>query len=312
MKILVTGGAGFIGSHIAETYLNNGHQVVILDNLSTGLGENIPHGARFFERDIRDFKAIEQILSDERFDVINHHAAQIDVRQSVNDPLEDCTVNINGIVHLYETGRKTGVKKFIFSSSGGTVYGEPDHIPISVTSPLNPLSPYGVSKVASEYYLKCFHFLYRIPTLILRYANVYGPRQFTGEAGVVAIFFEKMIKGKDAVIFGNGEQTRDFIFIDDVVEANCLALDCQGFKTFHIGTARPVSINTLYREISNVTKYARPPIYRPERPGEILKNALDISDTVLTLGWKPKIDLRDGLVKTHNWWRQRLMKREGV
>lgn len=308
MKILVTGGAGFIGSHVAEMYLKKGHQVGILDDLSTGSRENIPHGAKFFETDIRDFKTVDRILSEEKFDVINHHAAQIDVRQSVADPLEDCTVNINGIVHLYETGRKTGMKKFIFSSSGGTVYGEPDRIPIPVTSQPNPLSPYGVSKVASEYYLKCFYFLHHIPTLILRYANVYGPRQFAGEAGVIAIFFEKMIKGDETFIFGSGGQTRDFIFIDDVVEANALALDSREFQTFHIGTGHPVSINALYQEISNVTGYARPPVHRPERLGEILKNALDISDTSSTLGWKPKISLRDGLLKTYAWWRQLLSR----
>lgn len=303
MKILVTGGAGFIGSHIADRYLELGHEVLIVDNLSTGFKTNVPSRAKFFETDIRDYTSIEWILSKEKVDVINHQAAQADVRLSVEDPLEDCSVNIDGLVHLYDSARKNGLKKFIFASSGGVVYGEPAQIPVPVDAPYNPQSPYGVSKVASEYYLKCFHHLHALPTSVLRYANVYGPRQNGGEAGVISIFFKKMIAGEEVVIFGDGEQLRDFVYVQDVVDANVLTLEARGYQTVNIGTADAVSVNTVFREISRLTGYRRPPKHDAARPGEILKSALDISKTAASFGWKPAHSLKEGLAKTHEWWR---------
>ena len=306
MKILVTGGAGFIGSHVAEKYLKIGHEVVVIDNLSTGLREFVPRGGRFIEADLRDFGTMDRIVSKERAEVVSHHAAQIDVRNSVQRPVHDCLTNVAATVHLYESARRQGLRKFIFASSGGVIYGEPDRIPISEKTSAAPQSPYAAAKLSAEHYLSCFHHLYGISSTVLRYANVYGPRQLGGEAGVISIFFRNMVSGRRPAIYGDGRQRRDFVFIDDVVDANVRALEHEGFGIFNIGTGVATSIRDLYRSVAAITRFAEPPLHEPPRQGELFQNALDVRLASTSLGWRPHTDLKTGLAAAGAWWRGRI------
>jgi UDP-glucose 4-epimerase len=304
MRILVTGGAGFIASHIAEAYLRAKHDVIVVDNLSQGKEEHVPRGATFHHLDILD-PGLEEIVSRERPEVISHHAAQIDVRRSVADPAFDAKVNILGTLQLLTWARQYGTRMVIFASSGGTIYGEENTLPISEEHPARPQSPYGLSKYVGECYLELHRALFGLDAVILRYANVYGPRQDPkGEAGVMAIFCENILEGKPLAVFGDGSQTRDYVFVSDVVEANLLALDMKGFHILNIGTERETSVNELIHFFEEAVGRALPHHHAPSRQGELQRSCLAISRAETTLGWRPKVPLSEGIRKTFGWLQQ--------
>ncbi|MBI5451872.1 NAD-dependent epimerase/dehydratase family protein [Candidatus Gottesmanbacteria bacterium] len=305
MKILVTGGAGFIASHIVDAYINLGHDVVIVDNLSSGRREFINKKAKFYQADIRDRDKIKDIFTKERPEVLNHHAAQISVRESVLDPINDAEINILGLLNLLEAGRKNGVKKIIFASSGGVVYGEAKQIPTHEDyNPLQPLSPYGVSKLASEYYLNFYYTTYGIQYFALRYSNVYGPRQNPhGEAGVVAIFSLKLLNGEIPIINGDGKQTRDYVYVGDVVEANKIALTSSEGGVFNIGTGIETNVLEIYQNIKEITGSSVSAKHGPAKSGEQKRSCLDSRLAAEKLDWKAKINLDEGLKKTIEYFK---------
>lgn len=295
MKILVTGGAGFIGGHVVEAYLDDGHDVVVIDDLSTGRSSNLDPRARFYQADIRSDE-VADILAREKPQVLNHHAAQMDVRRSVADPVFDAQVNLVGLLNLLEHGRNSGLQRVVFASSGGTVYGDQDHYPGRETDRTNPLSPYGVTKLASEKYLHFYHVTYGISYCGLRYANVYGPRQNPhGEAGVVAIFTLKMLHGEKPVINGDGKQRRDYVFVEDVVRANVLALQSEYSGCLNIGTGIETDVNELFGMLKKLTGSDAPEHHGPAKPGEQARSVLDPTLAGEKLGWRPLAQLRDGL-----------------
>ena len=299
MKILVTGGAGFIGSHIVDAYINLGHEVIVIDNLSTGQKRFLNPKAIFYQVDIRERAQVEEIFATHQPGVLNHHAAQMDVRKSVADPIFDAEVNILGLIHLMEIGRTTGLKQVIFASSGGTVYGEAKQIPTPESAPTLPISPYGISKLASENYLHFYRAIYGIKFAALRYGNVYGPRQNPhGEAGVVAIFCKKLLKQEQPVINGDGEQTRDFVYVKDVVEANVLALNLRQPLIVNIGTGTATSVNTVFDILGRLMQSTLPKKYGPVKPGEQRTSVLETSLAKETLSWSPKFTLERGLSET--------------
>lgn len=297
MKIIVTGGAGFIGSHLVDRYISLGHEVVVLDNLSTGYKKNIHPKAQFIEMDLSD-PALETCIMDVRPDVINHHAAQINVRTSVDRPLYDLEINQLNTVRLLEAAKKAEVKKFIFASSGGTVYGETEHFPIPEHYCGIPRSPYGINKLASEHYLLFYAGQSRMDWTILRYANVYGPRQnIYGEAGVIAIFLDRVKRGLPPVIYGDGEQVRDYIHVDDIVSANMLFSNLERKAgIYNVGTGKGTTLKSLVQAISSVIPGASPPEYGQERPGDLRWNILCV-DKLKSVGWKPQVSLVEGIVK---------------
>lgn len=300
MRILVTGGAGFIGSHVAEKLLKLEHQVVVLDDLSTGSEENIPDGAKFVNGDITDRQLVSELMGDARFDVVNHHAAQMDVRCSVEDPSFDARVNILGTLNLLQSSIKTGVKKFMFASTGGAVYGEQDRFPADEDHPTRPVSPYGISKLACEKYLFYYQVQYGLQTVIMRYANIYGPRQNPfGEAGVVAIFSNKLARGEQVTINGDGLQTRDYVYVGDVVAANLLALDSAGSLTFNVGTGIETDVVTLYKHLAEAAGSDLPAHHGSGKPGEQRRSVISPQFAHETLGWTPKVSLAKGLVITY-------------
>lgn len=299
MKILVTGGAGFIGSNVADVYISSGHRVIVVDNLSSGKKRNLNPKARFYKVDITDKKAISAIFAKEKFDVVNHHAAQIDVRKSVADPSFDARVNILGTINLLESCIKNKVKKFIFASSGGTIYGECGKNAPDEKAPAGPASPYGISKLSVEFYLKYYSLLYGLKYTSLRYGNVYGPRQDPhGEAGVVAIFSNKLLNREKIAIFGNGKQMRDYVYVKDVARANLLALKRGHNQVINIATNKSTSVNELYTHMAKITGFKAKPIYKPERPGELFKSFLNIKKAKSVLNWAPKFHIRKGLENT--------------
>lgn len=305
MKIMVTGGAGFIGSHVAEEFLRAGHEVVILDNLSTGSKGNIPAGARLIEKDIRD-PDLEEIFRREKFDAVDHHAAQINVRASVEGPQFDASVNIIGTLNLLQGCKKTGVKKFVFASTGGAIYGEQDYFPADEKHPARPVSPYGIGKLAVEKYL----FFYRVDSglsyVALRYGNVYGPRQNPhGEAGVVAIFLNRMLEGKQPVINGDGRQTRDYVFVEDVARANLLALSHPDCGTFNIGTGVETDVVQIFRMLSAAAKSSAPEVHGPPAAGEQKRSVLNATLAREVLGWKPSLGVEEGMRRTAEWFLER-------
>ena len=302
MKILVTGGAGFIGSNVVDAYLKLGHQVIVVDDLSTGKQDYVNPSCKFYKADVSTAEFASIILN-EKPDVINHHAAQIDVRKSVDDPGFDAQINILGIINVCQTGLKAKVKKVIFSSSGGVLYGEVPSTPASESAPISPLCPYGVSKYASELYLRYFNHQYGMRFTSLRYANVYGPRQIGGEAGVVAIFIRNMLEGKPTVIFGDGRQERDFVFVEDVARANVLALEKGDNESINIGTARTVSVNELHQLLAQITNYRGKAENVPSRPGELNRNVLAVDFAHTSLGWRPTTSLEAGLKITTDWFK---------
>jgi len=300
MRILVTGGAGFIGSHVAEKLLELGHQVVVLDDLSTGSEENIPDGVEFVKGDITDRQLVSELMGDTRFDVVNHHAAQMDVRGSVEDPSFDARVNILGTLNLLQSSIKTGVKKFMFASTGGAVYGEQDRFPADEDHPTRPVSPYGISKLACEKYLFYYQVQYGLQTVIMRYANIYGPRQNPfGEAGVVAIFSHKLARGEQVTINGDGLQTRDYVYVGDVVAANLLALDSAGSLMFNVGTGIETDVVTLYKHLAEAAGSDLPARHGPAKPGEQRRSVISPQLAHESLGWTPKVSLAQGLAITY-------------
>jgi UDP-glucose 4-epimerase len=299
MKILVTGGAGFIGSHVSCAYVAAGHEVAIADNLSTGCESNLPAGAKFFQVDIRDVVSLEQVLADFKPTVVNHHAAQMDIRRSLREPLFDADVNVVGSLVVLELSVKHGVRKIIFASSGGAIYGEPKDLPVSEDAPENPISHYGVAKLAVERYLNVYKQIYGVDFVTLRYANVFGPRQNPrGEAGVVAVFAGQMLRGEVPTVFGDGSKTRDYVYVDDIVEANLLATDSQKSGTFNLGRGVEVSDYGIFNVVRDAVGFEREPQYAPRRPGEIEHIALDAHRATLQLGWNQRVALAEGIAKT--------------
>lgn len=302
MRILVTGGAGFIGSHIVDAYINQGHEVVIIDDLSSGREANLNPKAEFFQLQIQDRKVTE-IFGRFKFDLVNHHAAQMDVRKSVADPVFDASVNVLGTLNLLENCVKHRVRKFIFASTGGAVYGEQEAFPADETHPTWPLSPYGITKLTCEKYLFYYQQVYNLPHVILRYANVYGPRQNPhGEAGVVAIFIEKLLGGSHPVINGDGKQTRDYVFVEDLVRANLMATAFSRTDVFNIGTSKETDVNTIFRLLKELTGSDSPEQRGPAKKGEQLRSCLTFSKIEKTLGWKPEVELKTGLQRTVHYF----------
>ncbi len=304
MKILVTGGAGFIGSTIVDAYIERGHRVWVLDDESSGKRRQVNKAATYVRKDINDKKAMGSLFKKAKFDVISHHAAQIDVRRSVADPEFDARVNILGLLNVLVNARQTGVKKIIFSSSGGTVYGECTR-PATESFPEVPLSPYGVAKLASEKYIQAFAALHGLKYTIFRYSNVYGPRQDPhGEAGVVAIFAQRLLAGERVTIFGKGAQTRDFVFVGDVARANVLGLTKATNQIINIGTAKEISVNTLYKTMAHLTHETQPPMYKAARNGELARSVLSYAKARRVLGWTPRVSMRDGLLQTIRFFKK--------
>ncbi len=306
MKILVTGGAGFIGSHISDALLAGGHEVHIIDDLSGGKLENIPAGTAFYELDIRSETA-SRLVIDHRFDVLIHHAAQMDVRKSVADPAFDADVNIIGFLSLMEAARKSGLQKVVFASTGGAMYGEPESAPQDENHPVRPVSPYGIAKFATEKYLHFYNVAYGIEYVALRYGNVFGPRQNPhGEAGVIAIFAERMLKDEPVFVNGSGEQTRDYVYVSDVVQANIAALEHDGSGVFNIGTGIETDVNHLFRQIKTLTGSTIPERHADAKPGEQMRSVLGCDRAANQLGWHPTVSIDEGLGYTVDWFSSRI------
>ena len=306
MKVLVTGGAGFIGSHLVDRLVLEGHEAVVVDNLATGKRRNINRAARFYKMDIQSWR-LERVFRNERPNVVMHLAAQMDVRKSVEDPMFDAQVNVLGTLNVLQQAVKHGVRKVVFSSSGGAIYGEQEAYPAPETHVTRPLSPYGLSKLCGEHYLSYFQRVSGLQAVSLRYANVYGPRQDPeGEAGVVAIFIQKMLNNEQAVINGNGRQTRDFVFVDDVVEANLAMMGQETQGTYNVGTGVETSINDLFRILVQHTGSNCKEVHGPSKKGEQARSVIDNTKLRHEVSWEPKADLSEGLKKTVDYFRERL------
>ena len=307
MRILVTGGAGFIGSHIAEAYLAAGHHVAIVDDLSTGFSANVPAGAALHKADIRNAAALDAVFAEERPELVNHQAARANVRESFEKPVEYADVNVCGSVSLLEACKKHGVRKVIYASTGGAVYGEPAMLPVPETHAVNPLDPYGASKHHVEHYLFLYKANFGIDYTILRYPNVYGPRQNPhGEAGVVAIFTALMMNGGQPRINGSGQQLRDFLHVSDVAGASVLASGGAGSGgIFNLGTGAGTSVNQIYDLLAELTGFAAAKVYAPAKEGEVTQIYLDSTLARRSLGWTPAYSLRDGLASTVEFFRAR-------
>lgn len=304
MKILVTGGAGFIGSHVVDTFIANGHEVVIVDDLSTGRRSNLNPAATFYQIDIRSDE-LRNVFEKEKPQVVDHHAAQMDVRRSVVDPLFDADVNVLGSIKLIEIARQYEVERFIYISTGGAVYGEPEYLPCDEAHPINPICPYGASKHTVEHYLYMYHELYDLDYVVLRYPNVYGPRQDPhGEAGVVAIFTGLMLKGDQVVINGDGDQERDFVFVGDCARANLLALTTQNSNTiYNLGEGKPTTVNDVYRELKKITNYPLSAVHGPAKVGETRRIYLEAKKAAQDLDWQPSVGLGEGLTATVEYFK---------
>lgn len=300
MKILVTGGAGFIGSHVVDALVKEGHEVVVVDDLSMGKREQVHPAARFYRVDIRDRQALEEVFRAERPEVVNHHAAQVNLRRSMTEPSFDASVNILGSLHLIELSLAYKVRKFIDISSGGAVYGEPQRLPVDELHPIHPVSAYGVSKHSVEQYLRLFDGS-GLDYTILRYANVYGPRQDpAGEAGVVAIFSRQILAGLRPTIFGDGTKTRDYVYVDDIAAANLLAMaekQAAG-RIYNVGLGREVSDRQIFELVRKAVGATLEPITASKRPGEIDRICLDASRARAELGWEPTMFLEEGIPRT--------------
>lgn len=306
MKILVTGGAGFIASQIADAFIADGHQVVILDDLSTGYEKNINPKARFVKANIGD-KNLDKLFDTEKFDVVNHHAAQMDVRRSVKDPEFDAATNILGTINLLQNCVKYGIKKFMFASTGGAVYGEQDYFPADEKHNQQPKSPYGISKLAVEKYLYFYNSEHKLNYTILRYANIYGPRQNPfGEAGVVAIFSTRLLKGEQPIINGHGKQTRDYVYVGDVVKANLLGLKDESTDVYNIGTGIETDVNQLFHYINNITQANKEEKHGPTAAGEQLRSVITSDKLFNKFGWRPTTKLEDGLKATVDYFKNNL------
>jgi len=304
MKVLVTGGAGFIGSHVVDLLVDAGHEVVVVDDLSTGRFSNLNPKPKFYQVDIRS-DAFRTVIEKERPEVISHHAAQMDVRRSVADPIFDADVNILGSIKLADHARDFGVRKVIHISSGGAVYGEPVYLPCDENHPVRPLCPYGASKYTFEMYLFMYKELYGLDYSVIRYPNVYGPRQDpNGEAGVVAIFIGQMLKDKPVTINGTGEQVRDFVYVGDCARANLMTLENGSGGTYNLGYGVGTTVNQIFSELKSITGYPREALYGPTKPGETFRIYLDASRAKNDLGWEPSVDLKQGLRNTVEYFQE--------
>jgi UDP-glucose 4-epimerase len=314
-KVLVTGGAGFIGSHVVDAYLARGDEVWVVDDLSSGRRANVPDGATFVEMGIEDPR-LRDLFQEVRFDLVNHHAAQIDVRISVRDPQHDARINLLGLLNVLEGAREAGTDRVIFISSGGVVYGEPEERPTPEIAAKLPLSPYGVTKLSGEYYLNYYRMVHGLEYVALRYSNVYGPRQDPhGEAGVVAIFSQRLLAGEELLIFGDGEQTRDYVYVGDVVRANLMASDMRlpagtglDSRGFNVGTGIETSVNRLADTLEKVAELRNGRSFRAARKGELRHSALDPA-RLGQAGWAPRHSLTDGLRETYRWIRDEVRSR---
>ncbi len=305
-RILVTGGAGFIGSTIADQFVEAGWDVAILDDLSTGKRENVPAGARFYPVDVRS-AAAHEVVAKEQPRVICHQAAQIDVRRSMADPRHDADVNVGGLLNLMQAAVEArSVEHVLFASSGGATYGDTEVIPTPETHPQRPVSHYGAAKAASELYLGVYRANFGIPFTALRYANVYGPRQDPhGEAGVVAMFCGRLLEGRPCTIYGDGKQTRDYVFAGDVARANLLAAEKRFDGPLNVGTGVETDVVELYGHLARAAGVTRPPEHAPARLGEQRRSCIDPRAAVAAIGWRPEVALADGLARTLDWFQAR-------
>lgn len=306
MKVLVTGGAGFIGSNLVDALLADGHKVAVLDNLSTGFRHNIHPRAHFYEGDMRDRNFVRELFEDFKPEAIDHHAAQIDVRKSLEDPAFDAMQNIVGSIGLIQEAVRAGVKKFVYASTGGAIYGEPEYLPADEKHEVRPECAYGISKHTVEHYLELYRILDQLNYTVLRYSNVYGPRQNPhGEAGVCAIFIGLLLDGKTPTIYGDGEQLRDYVYVDDVVRANRLALTSSVPNLYNIGTGVGTSVNQLYDILRAVLEHPAPATYAAKRKGELEKIYLDTRKAATGLGWTPQVSMEEGLRRTVEWFQHK-------
>lgn len=305
-RVLVTGGAGFIGSHVVDGLIEVGYEVIVVDDLSTGRRRNVNPKAKFYQIDIRN-QEVRSIFEHERPQYVNHHAAHIDVHRSLEAPLYDAGVNVLGSINLLECCRRYGVKKIIYASTGGAVYGEPEHLPCDEGHPVRPLSPYGVSKYAVELYLHLYGQNYGLDHTILRYSNVYGPRQDPlGEAGVVAIFSLQMLMGEQVTINGSGDQERDFLYVEDCVKVNLLSMENGSGQVYNLGTGKGTSINHLFEEMRRLSGYSRHPVHGPPKRGEVFRIHLDADKAKKELRWSPTVGLQEGLERTLTYFQRQL------
>lgn len=307
MKVLVTGGAGFIGSHVVDRLVAEGHQVAVVDDLSSGKRANLNPAASFYHMDIQD-PALADVFEKEKPEIVDHHAAQMDVRRAVADPAFDARVNVLGLLNVLENCVRHRVRKVIFISSGGAVYGEPERLPADETHPIRPITPYGITKYTGEKYLYYYRAVHKLDYTVLRYANVYGPRQDPhGEAGVVSIFIGLLARGETPSVYRypDGEMLRDYVFVRDVVEANVAAMARGGGQEFNVGTGRGTSVSELLAAVQRVMGTDLEPHYGEARPGEIRQTYLSIERAERVLGWRPRVSLEQGLCETAEWFRER-------
>jgi UDP-glucose 4-epimerase len=305
MKILVTGGAGFIGSNVVDAYIEAGHEVAMVDNLTTGKRENLNPKAKFYEVDIRNKSRLSQAITEFSPEIVNHHAAQIDVRKSVEDPVYNAEVNEIGTLNLLEASAKNDVKKVIFSSTGGAIYGEVEKKSgAGEDHPQEPISPYAITKRTAEMYLHAYKVNRGLNYTVLRYGNIYGPRQDPlGEAGVIAIFCGKMLKGEQPTIYGDGDQLRDYVYVGDIGELNLLVLDKGDNQIFNVGTGKGTSVNELFEHLKKIMKFVQDAVHAPPRTGELFRSVLNIKKIKGELGWKPKTSIKKGLKLTLKWYK---------
>jgi UDP-glucose 4-epimerase len=307
MRVLVSGGAGFIGSHTVDALAaRGGHEIAIIDNLAAGKRDQVNPRARFYQADLRDASAVRDVIDRERPEVLVHLAAQMDVRRSVADPAFDAQVNLVGFLNLMEAGREHGLRRVVFSSTGGAIYGEQECFPCDEEHPQRPVSPYGIAKLATEKYLFFYRAQYGIDYVALRYANVYGPRQDPhGEAGVVAIFCGRILEGRPVTIYGDGGQTRDYVYVADVVRANVAALESTVSGAFNVGTGVETSVNQLYDALARNAGTSRAAEFGPPRAGEQRRSVILPERAARELGWRPQVELSDGLAQTLRFFRDR-------
>ncbi|HBN07993.1 MAG TPA: UDP-glucose 4-epimerase [Cyanobacteria bacterium UBA8530] len=299
--VLITGGAGFIGSHLAEAYLGEGRRVVVVDDLSTGKRENVPEKAIFYPVDIRDQSSLRAVFEAEKPNIVSHHAAQMSVKNSTNDPAHDASINVMGLLNVFQLSLENRVSKLIFSSSGGTVYGEAERVPTPETALLAPRSPYGISKMVAEHYLR-YYGEEGLSWTIFRYGNVYGPRQMPhGEAGVVSIFAQGMLDGRLLQIHGDGEQIKDYVFVGDVVRANLMVSETEGGEVFNLGGS-PASVREIFEKLASIADYRLAPERGPARKGDIRRSFLDLGNAERKLDWRPRVSLAQGLEMTYRYF----------
>lgn len=303
MRVLVTGGAGFVGSHVVEVLRAAGHRVAVVDVLDPGRAEFVPADVPLYRVDVAS-PQLEEVFQEERPQVVCHHAAQASVAVSVREPLRDARVNVLGTLNVLECCVRYGVGRVLFASTGGAIYGEPDRLPVSEDHPTRPVSPYGVHKLCAEQHLAAYGHLYGLRWVALRYGNVYGPRQDPyGEAGVVAIFCAAMLEGRQPVIFGDGQHTRDYVYVEDVARANLLALEADAQGVFNVGTGVETPTRRIFDLVRDATGFPGEPRYGPARPGDVRRICLDIARAERVLGWRPQVTLTEGIARTVAWFR---------